>query len=128
MRIVNYKQGVYFIKTGDFVKIGLTTNVDSRLLAIETHNPFKTELLFVIPWLDNWNQVISKEEKVSMLTLERIVHYIFMDLKVKGEWFSLNVEVTDFIEDLQYQLEQKSIHNFFYEDIVYLFQKYGGKI
>lgn len=79
------KGGVYFVKSGDVVKIGFSINVMQRLTGIETHCPTAVELIGLIPG--------GRRE-------ERQVHRQFRHLRVHGEWFRLVPPLTDFIAAL----------------------------
>jgi hypothetical protein len=62
---------VYFLKSGDFVKIGVTANLEQRMRDHAISNP-NIELMFTIPF-DERN--------------EKALHELFKDRRHKGEWF-----------------------------------------
>lgn len=72
---------VYYMRIGNRIKIGWSTNLPLRLAAI---NP--EELMATEPG----NRV-----------LERVRHDQFAELRTHGEWFELNVRLTDHIAELR---------------------------
>lgn len=79
--LVDPKALVYYIRFGDRIKIGTTTNLANRLTAL----PFD-EVLAVEP---------------GSHFLERSRHKQFAHLRIKGEWFRAEDELLRFIEGLQ---------------------------
>jgi len=59
-------------------KIGMAKDVDKRLLSLQTAN---SSVL----------KVIYKSYQHNALLVESDMHYKFVDKKVRGEWFNLNV-------------------------------------
>lgn len=76
---------IYFLKAGDFVKIGTTKNVSirSRISDMQTGNPNKMELL----------GIMLGDERV-----ESNLHAHFSDIRQSGEWFLYSPELKTFIE------------------------------
>lgn len=76
----------YFIgsKKYKFVKIGFTTNLFSRLSAIQTGCPFDIEILAYIK---------SQDPKKT----EHKLHMKFKKYRVRGEWFKLTDDIKQFI-------------------------------
>jgi len=72
---------VYFISDGTYVKIGATTDVESRLKALQVGNPRELRILSVIPTDDPY-------------ALEAILHNRFADKQVNQEWYDLKKEFT----------------------------------
>lgn len=76
---------VYYVATGDFVKIGFTTNLDQRLADIATHNPHPIEVLHTEsgsrPW-ETWRHQDMEEHRY------------------RGEWFHRK-PVEEFLERLR---------------------------
>lgn len=68
---------VYFIRFGDRIKIGVTTNLHLRLMAIP-HD----EVVATIP---------------GDRQLEKRLHAKFRHLRIKGEWFSAGGDLLDYI-------------------------------
>lgn len=69
---------VYLIKlTGfNYYKIGITTNIKSRMASINTSLPFNIE-------------VICTTENIEARDIEKSLHLKYKKFKIKGEWFSL---------------------------------------
>ena len=74
-------RGTYFILCGDFIKIGFSNNIKKRMGQLQGGNPFKLYLIGVI--YNKW--------------YERELHSIFKHLKIRGEWFKLNIEIAVYI-------------------------------
>lgn len=70
---------VYFISDGEFVKIGISKDVQKRLADIQVGNPKPVSVLFSIP-------VRSKSDA---LELECRLHNIYSDFAKCGEWFDI---------------------------------------
>jgi hypothetical protein len=70
----------YFIASGDFIKIGKSTNVDARFDSLRTSSAHRLILLAVtdIP--------------------EKTLHQRFAHLRVRGEWFDGTDELMTFIK------------------------------
>lgn len=64
--------GVYFIKSGNAVKIGMSKDVPGRLRTLRTMSPLPLELLGVIPG--------GRDE-------EALLHREWAELRLHGEWF-----------------------------------------
>jgi hypothetical protein len=73
--------GVYFVRTGDFVKIGVSTDVVKRMGAFITASPLPLHLLGVIPGATQSD--------------ERQLHQRFLGLHVNGEWFHAAAEILE---------------------------------
>lgn len=71
---------VYFIRSGNFVKIGKANNPHKRLRQLQTGSPRKLELASVIPG--------GKSE-------EKRLHAKYSHLRANGEWFHLSAEMTE---------------------------------
>lgn len=76
---------IYFIKSeSGHVKIGFTdNNIESRIAALQTANPFKLTLL---------KTIVGDAEK------ERRLHFKFKKYRCQGEWFILNKTILKYIE------------------------------
>ena len=74
---------VYFVRGGDFVKIGTALNVTKRLGELKVGSPFKLTLLLTVP---------------GGGSVEKAFHRRFADLRVRGEWFKAEPALTDFIQ------------------------------
>ena len=69
-----YSEHIYFVSDGKYVKIGVTNNVEKRLQSLQSGNPKKLNLLFVI-----------KGNK----DLESYLHSKFKKYKKLNEWFDI---------------------------------------
>ena len=65
---------IYFVECESFVKIGTTTDIERRLTALATTNPFECRLIGLIE---------------GGRATERELHERFADFRHKGEWFRL---------------------------------------
>jgi hypothetical protein len=74
---------VYFVRAGNFVKIGTTSNLDQRLASMLTDNPVEVEVLLIVPG--------SKEQ-------EKTFHARFKEFHHRREWFRLDGELAEWIE------------------------------
>ena len=76
---------IYFIKCGDFVKIGKAKDVAARMKDLQIGNPYPLELLITI-----------KEDFIS----EKDVHKFLIEKNQQhqGEWFYYGEEIISFID------------------------------
>lgn len=81
---------VYFLRAGDFVKIGYTTDLAGRLKRLQTGSPHELKLLML--------QRGSKET-------ERGFHRQFRPLQAHGEWFKLEGALLDYLNK-QYERQK----------------------
>lgn len=79
--------GVYFIQCGEFVKIGASTDVRSRLCSVRSATPFGVTGIGFMPAKTN----------DELNVLESTLHQEFSHLRYKGEWFRKEQALTDFI-------------------------------
>lgn len=79
---------VYFIRSGELIKIGTSENLPSRYSTFATSGPEQPEILLVI---------------AGDHTQERQVHALFAADRVRGEWFRPSDALMAFIDDLQDQ-------------------------
>ena len=77
---------VYFIRQGDYVKIGKAGNPKKRFKQLQSANPEPLELLAVIDDRDGHS-------------LETELHRKFAHLRSSGEWFRYGADLVDFIRD-----------------------------
>ena len=77
----------YFIRCGetDFVKIGKSNRVESRLENLQSANPHSLDLLLCLPHLMGFR--------------EEDMHYLFEGHRQRGEWFSYTTDLKAFVED-----------------------------
>lgn len=80
---------IYFIQMGFMgpIKIGLTKDIDKRLVSLQTGSPYPLRLLSWTP---------GNEET------EKYVHDLYRDHRLEGEWF---LPHPDLVQDIEY-LEQ----------------------
>lgn len=67
---------LYFIKCGEYIKIGRADNVAQRLSQLRAANPYDVELVYIVEGAGD---------------LEHSLHKQFKDRHHTGEWFRLNV-------------------------------------
>lgn len=106
---------IYFIKTGEAVKIGYTTDIDTRLKAYRTHNPDITLL-----------RIISGDKMV-----ERYLHNALKAYRTTGEWFSYTTEVKQLItqpslDDLYKEVQE--LERLSKDDSFRTYYNHGGAI
>jgi len=71
---------VYFIRCGDYVKIGFSKNPSCRLGQFNTSSPYKCELISSYPGTDS---------------NERTLHGALDKYRIKGEWFLAHDYIID---------------------------------
>ena len=77
---------IYFIRSGEYVKIGRSSNPLGRLRQVQTGNPVQGELLAVCPG--------GRNEEAA-------IHRAFAEYKVSGEWFRATPKLNALIEDIR---------------------------
>lgn len=82
---------VYLIKLGNYYKIGITRNTKNRFNAFK-FMPFKFE-------------VIKTAKVKDYENVEVLLHQMFKDYQIKGEWFNLTDENVNYIIDYLTELE-----------------------
>lgn len=75
--IKNPKSWVYFIKSGPFIKIGVSDNVSARLDNLQTASPYKLKLVAKIGCIDRTNA----------FNTEKKIHSLIKSFRLNGEWF-----------------------------------------
>lgn len=79
--------GVYFIKSGPFIKIGISTNVCMRLVALHNANPHElTPLGFI-------------RKPVGAFEYEQEIHRQFAPYRHRLEWFHEHLALVQFIAE-----------------------------
>lgn len=73
---------LYFLRGGDYIKIGRTVDFDRRLSELKVSSPYELELIALI------------ENKGCY---EFRIHDLFKKIRVKGEWFKDDQSISDFI-------------------------------
>lgn len=74
---------VYFVRSGDLVKIGHSLNVTKRLSALQIGSPVPLEL---------WHVVKGQR------SLEKELHERFSADRAHGEWFRVSPAITEYVE------------------------------
>lgn len=80
---------IYFVKPVGMdgpVKIGITKNVEKRLMALSVWSPFPLEIIVWVP---------------GTLEDEKLLHSTFADSHSHREWFAVTPELTDAIEKIK---------------------------
>jgi hypothetical protein len=75
---------VYFLRAGDAIKIGYTTNLAARKRALETASAVPLELLASIPG--------DRSEEARL-------HREWWHLHIRGEWFHVDEELLRYIRE-----------------------------
>lgn len=65
---------LYVLRCGERLKIGVTQDIEQRILSLQTGNPDKIELEYI-------------EERLNPHKAEKFLHRHFQKHKVSGEWF-----------------------------------------
>lgn len=81
---------VYYVRAGDFVKIGFTTDLPARMKRLQTSSPCKLQLLVAIE---------GSPER------EKSEHRSYRDLRAYGEWFKMDGALLEFLGE-QYRLQK----------------------
>ncbi len=86
---------IYFILSGDFIKIGRTDDPDPyrRMFQMQTGNPIELQVLKFI-----------RDSKISEIQL----HKRFQHLWARGEWFQKTDELIQFIESVNGETEDNN--------------------
>lgn len=70
----NKSTHLYVLRCGNRLKIGVTSNIEQRIVSLQTGNPDKIELEYI-------------EERLNPHKAEKFLHRHFQKHKVSGEWF-----------------------------------------
>ncbi len=102
---------IYLVTDGEFTKIGATSyNVNKRLNELQTGNARKLHLM-------GYYYVANK------ISSEKLLHEIFKEKQVLGEWFNLSKEDIDFILSNQPQKE-----NFYLNKLIFQLEELIKKV
>lgn len=77
------KGGIYFMRAGDRIKIGFSTNPLDRFKQLQTSSPVDLELLAYLP---------------GTFDDEREMHRLFGSLHVRGEWFQNHPAILRYVK------------------------------
>lgn len=80
------RDSLYFLRSGDRVKIGRAKDPEYRLMVLRSHIPYETEILAILPGAGN---------------LEKRIHKLLQPYKIKGEWFEYNEEIQNLLDELK---------------------------
>jgi len=80
-------QCVYFVRSGEYTKIGYTNNLTKRLQCLQTGNPIQLILIY---------STLTRYGK----QLETDLHMMFADYSIRNEWFKLPDDFMDRIVNL----------------------------
>ena len=76
---------VYFISDSHFMKIGIAKKPQKRLLELQTGNPNKLTVRYLIP---------CKNERCAY-SAETLLHWLYKDYQRYGEWFDIDDKIND---------------------------------
>lgn len=85
---------VYFIKCGQYFKIGMSKNVYARFASIRVTNPCECELIHTV-------------ESENVYLTERLFKSMFGRVNIRGEWFELTSKDIDYIKAGNYSASIK---------------------
>lgn len=80
---------VYFIRAGEYVKIGKAADPEDRMRGMQTACPFHMRLVGTIDCRSDGGAYIY----------ERKLHHRFRSLRVRGEWFRWDKGLKRFIQE-----------------------------
>lgn len=80
------RREVYFIKSGDLIKIGCSANISKRMADIQTWSPYKLELLAIMP---------------GNVRVENALHSYFEDEWSHAEWFHPSARLLEMIDQIK---------------------------
>ena len=75
---------VYFVRAGDFIKIGWARDVDARVDALQVASPVELRLLGTVE---------------GSYDVERLMHSRFAHLRARGEWFRAEPDLLAYIAE-----------------------------
>jgi hypothetical protein len=87
--------GVYFIACGDYIKIGVSADVPSRLIDLQRSNPYACHVLGMV-----------KVPFVTAVNLEKVLHRHFHSQRHRYEWFHDCEEIRAYIQKHAVQISQ----------------------
>jgi len=88
--IVRNQEKLYIIKTSNFYKIGTTNNIDLFLENIDSHSPYKTDLIF--------SETIQNSLEIENKILKRYETKIFKNRWLKLNKKDINLIISEIIE------------------------------
>lgn len=78
---------VYFIRSGEFVKIGVARSVQRRLASLQTASPLPLEMLGILKFVSDSDAYRA----------ERRLHLCFHSDRSNGEWFRYSDDIQRFV-------------------------------
>jgi len=86
---------VYFVQAGESgpVKIGVTQNIEDRVVNLQTGNPEKINVM----------RALTLRSKEDAFNLESKLHNKFKDVRLNGEWFKYSKYLDDFIKNISFK-------------------------
>jgi len=84
----------YFVRSGEFIKIGQSMEPNTRIKGLQTGFPEPLEVLVIVP---------------CSIIQEMDAHAKFAHLRTSGEWFLAVPELLDFIETLKAETAEAPI-------------------
>jgi hypothetical protein len=81
---------VYFIQTGDAIKVGIASDLTKRMVSVQVGNPHKIKVL---------HSINTSEEEARKI--ESQIHELFKRTHLNGEWFHANQFMIDFIRHIK---------------------------
>lgn len=81
-------QYLYLIKSQNFCKIGITSNLTDRLVNLQAGNPHKIDLVSCYEFPDMY----------TSYRVEQKFHKILSQYHVRGEWFELDDIALDLVK------------------------------
>jgi hypothetical protein len=94
-KVAALNSGVYFMRAGEMIKIGVSVNVAARLRDHQIGSAEPLHLMLVIP---------------GNAATERELHTKFKSKRVHGEWFRIDDEIAAFVADQRKQLRTAGTH------------------
>jgi hypothetical protein len=85
MKKENDSKSLYFIKSGEFIKIGVAVEICQRMRSLQTGNP---------------NKLILLAEFKNCGHMEGDIHFRLSNSSVGGEWFRHTTEIDSIIEEI----------------------------
>lgn len=81
---------LYFIRAGDAIKVGIASDLNKRIGAIQTSSPHKINLV---------HSIDLSYEKARQI--EKEIHTFFQKTNLQGEWFRSTQFMLDYIEHIK---------------------------
>lgn len=79
--------GVYFISSGEAIKIGISTDVVGRMRSLQTASPYPLRLMAFLPGATPRD--------------EAMLHRKFAHLRLEGEWFKPGPDLLEYVFGLK---------------------------